>query len=318
MDDKRAVFDTIFGFFHTWEWMNVFGNAKYYVMLLLTGMAFLTTLMGLYIFFITKTKKANGNPVVKARKLHRITSVSIALFTLMFTFSGAYHAFSKLTPDNSNQYFTANHFSATDANFNINRLQQIIPAGNCISNIGFVAINNETYWQILLQADHQNKNDTAAHDLMKTMAVSPVKRLYVKAGNYSVLQNGEEQYASALAASFNHQPIDAIKSKTLVTKFAGEYGFINKRLPVWKIQYSENDNERLYVETSTGKLAARINDKNLTEGYSFALLHKHEFMAWAGKPVKDFSTMFWAFAQIAMVVVGLILYTKMQKRKKQL
>jgi heme/copper-type cytochrome/quinol oxidase subunit 2 len=39
-------------------------------------------------------------------------------------------------------------------------------------------------------------------------------------------------------------------------------------------------------------------------------------MAWAGKPVKDFSTMFWAMAQIAVVVIGLILYFKIKAKKK--
>ncbi len=71
------------------------------------------------------------------------------------------------------------------------------------------------------------------------------------------------------------------------------------------------------METSTGRLAAKVNDNDLVEGYSFSLLHKHHFMDFAGKTWRDFSTMFWAMAQIAMVVVGLVLYFKMKKRKQK-
>jgi membrane protein CcdC involved in cytochrome C biogenesis len=58
----------------------------------------------------------------------------------------------------------------------------------------------------------------------------------------------------------------------------------------------------------------------MLEEYSFAFLHKHEFMGWGGKGLKDLSTMFWALAQIVMVTAGLILYFNYRKRvisKKQ-
>jgi hypothetical protein len=60
-----------------------------------------------------------------------------------------------------------------------------------------------------------------------------------------------------------------------------------------------------------------VQDKDMAEGYSFSLLHKHHFMDWGGKSVRDFSTMFWAAMQVAMVLVGLILYIKWRKRNKQ-
>jgi len=59
-----------------------------------------------------------------------------------------------------------------------------------------------------------------------------------------------------------------------------------------------------------------VDDKDLYEGYSFSFLHKHHFMDFAGKSWRDFSTMFWAMAQIAMVAVGLTLYFKIRKQKK--
>jgi hypothetical protein len=136
--------------------------------------------------------------------------------------------------------------------------------------------------------------------------------------DYSLLENGEELYARSLAAAFNSdrnaKPIEVKQ----ITKFAGEYGFVNKRLPVWKLGYETNHNERYYVETSSGKLSVRIDDREVFEGLSFSFLHKHHFLDFAGKSWRDFSTMFWAAMQVAMIVIGLVLWSKAKSAKKRI
>ena len=72
-----------------------------------------------------------------------------------------------------------------------------------------------------------------------------------------------------------------------------------------------------YIETSTGRLSVRVDDSDLPEGYSFSLFHKHHFMDWGGKSIRDLSTMFWALVQVTMVVVGLLLYVKWRNRLRK-
>jgi hypothetical protein len=150
-------------------------------------------------------------------------------------------------------------------------------------------------------------------DLMKSMSVPPPNTLYVGINDYAVLPSGEERYANYLASLFSGRTADKIISTIVVTKFVDEYGFVNKRLPVWKVGYAENSRERYYVETGSGKLAALVNDKDLVEGYSFALFHKHHFMDWGGKATRDISTMFWAMMQVLMVLVGLWFWMKARR-----
>ncbi|HTD93315.1 MAG TPA: hypothetical protein VK644_05875, partial [Chitinophagaceae bacterium] len=64
-------------------------------------------------------------------------------------------------------------------------------------------------------------------------------------------------------------------------------------------------------------LAARVTGGDITEGYSFALFHKHHFMDFAGKTTRDISTMFWAGMQVAMVTVGLILWRRSRRRRSK-
>jgi hypothetical protein len=54
----------------------------------------------------------------------------------------------------------------------------------------------------------------------------------------------------------------------------------------------------------------------MIEGYSFAFLHKHHFMDFAGKEARDISTMFWAASQLAVIIIGLILWRKSRKKQK--
>lgn len=319
MDNKRAVFDKIFSLFHTMGWLDALGKGKLVVEMLLSLLAFATTLMGLYIFSISKTKKSNGNEIVKARNNHRWTSVVISLFTLMFTISGAFHAFEKFSPDTRDQYHTVNSFPAAQINFDYSKIAAAVQ-NDVITNISLVKIAEENYWQVFTKkpsgSGMQKPEAKRSGDLMKEMKVPPPSTVYVNTITNEILAGGEKKYATWLGALFSKQPLKDTTAVTLITKFEDEYGFVNKRLPVWKVAYPVNHHERWYVETSTGKLALAINDNDLVEGYSFSMLHKHHFMDFAGKSWRDFSTMFWAMAQIAMVAVGLTLYFKMRKRKQ--
>ncbi|MEI7757884.1 MAG: hypothetical protein WCI80_02435 [Bacteroidota bacterium] len=314
VDDKRALFTTIFSLIHTWEWLSFLGICRIYIELLFAGLAFLTSLMGIYIFFTTKTKKVKGNELIAARRNHRFTSVIISLFTLMFSFSGFYHALSKFKIDTRDNYFDKTTYQSKNIHLNIDSVRLIVKKP--ITNISLVTLDSSLYYQVTIKKDKQIKaGEKIPKDLMKEMKTPKPQLLYVNVDEGTILKDGDKKYAHNLANSFGLNSDSEIISDSLITKFEGEYGFVNKRLPIWKIQYAKNNNERFYVETTSGKLSVRIDDKELMEANIFNFLHKHHFMDFAGKEWRDFSTMFWAMAQIVVVVFGFTLYFKSRKRK---
>lgn len=315
VDNNRATFDRIFSLFHNWSWLDAIGKGKYIIMALLLAGAFLSTLMGIYIFIITTTKKANGNDVLKARRNHRWTSILVSLFTLMFSFSGAFHALEKLQTDNRYEFYTKQQVSSKAVALDLPELQKVVQKP--VANISLVSMNNEMYWQVVTKSEGKNTERAGPQgkDMMKDKKMPRPNAVYVNVNSNSPLNDGEKKYAHYLAGLFSGNSEQDIQTTEVITKFEGEYGFVNKRLPVWKIGYASDNNERYYVETSTGKLAVRVDDNDLYEGYSFALLHKHHFMDFSGKTGRDISTMFWALAQVAMVAVGLILWRKSVKKK---
>jgi hypothetical protein len=282
MDNKRAVFDNIFQLLHTWSWLDALGNTKLYFIIALCLLALITAVLGIYIFCITKTKKASGNYILKARRNHRYTAIAGAAFTIAWAFSGGWHALEKFKTDDRNTFYISNQFRA-NINFDFERLQQTV--NKPVSNCSLVKMDEQIFWRVTT---------------MNSVT-------FINSADYSILPDGEEKYAGWLASQFSKQPAKDIQSVTAVTKFNDEYNFTDKRLPVWKVSYA-NHNDRYFVETTTGRLSVRVNDSDLREGYSFALLHKHHFMDWGGKTARDASTMFWVFFQIVLIVVGLMLW----------
>ena len=308
MDNRRALFDDIFRLCHTWGWLDFLGRGRLAIEVLVALTALLTTILGIYIFFTTKASKATGNKLVKARRNHRYTAIVASLFTLMWTFSGSFHAFSKFSGDPHDQRREPDHFAAAATDLDWARLSAACPRP--VTNISLVQIGGVTYWRAALLPEH-----VAAHkDLMKDPKTALTPTAYIRTTDYIILADGDAHYAQTLADAYSgHKPED-ILSTTPVTSFNDEYNFTDKRLPVWKISYAANAHERLYIETATGKLASRMNDRSVVEGYSFALLHKHHFMDWGGKSVRDASTMFWVFLQVVMVSFGLVLWFRRKIR----
>ena len=313
-DKTRSFLDTMFQLFHNMSWLNALGNWRLVIEIFIMSLTFLTALMGIFIFLISKGKVVNDKALPKARRNHRYTSIVASIFTLLFTFSGAFHALQKFKPDTRTNFFVENLFKSSELNLNLLKLQQALGNDVEITNISVVKMNNQHFWQVYPD------NNTGIKDNRKgaeTGAITP-NAIYMNMEDYSLLENGEELYARSLAAAFNSdrnaKPIEVKQ----ITKFAGEYGFVNKRLPVWKLGYETNHNERYYVETSSGKLSVRIDDREVFEGLSFSFLHKHHFLDFAGKSWRDFSTMFWAAMQVAMIVVGLVLWSKARRAKKRI
>ena len=302
MDNRRAVFDEIFRLCHTWGWLDALGKGRLAVEVLVALTALLTAVLGIYFFFTTRGSGAHG-----ARRRHRYTAITAAFFTLLWTFSGSYHALSKFRDDVRDRFAIDTRLAAEVAGPDFTRLQAVCTRP--VTNVSMVKMEGQLYWRVSMLPEKivQHK------DLMKDMKASLPPVAYVRAKDYTALADGDARYAVWMATRFSGYSERKIKKVEPITSFGDEYNFTDKRLPVWKVSYDRDHHVRYYVETGSGRLASRVDDLVAAEGYSFSVFHKHHFMDWGGKTVRDASTMVWAFAQVLMVVVGLIFWRKQQK-----
>ncbi len=310
MDNRRIVFDRIFQLFHTWGWLDILGKGKLVVEALFAITALAVAIMGIILFFVTRPGKSGTTTLVRRRSWHRYTAIVASLFTLLWTGSGAYHALTKLHTDDRDRFFVDDHFAANTLSPIQGRLQQAM--GGPVSNWSVIKMNGKLYWQVYGVPGH-----AAAHkDLMKDGKASLPLVKYVLCDDYTVLPGGDSLYARAMASQFSGLSADAVTLVKPVTTFGDEYNFTDKRLPVWEVAYRAPGRPRYFVETSSGKLASMVDDRAMAEGWSFSVFHKHHFMDWGGKPVRDGSTIFWALMQVIMIGIGLLLYFTRRTRKK--
>ena len=303
-NSARDFLTRAFTLLHTWSWMGKLTLLKIVIIAWLMLLTFANGIIGLYIFFTTKPKKTNGNGTLKRRRNHRYTAVFASLFTLLFSFSGGVHILSQLQKDESGKIILSQNISQSQSNFDLIKIQQSMQQP--VRDISFVKMNGKLYLRVVVS----NKDKNAGKDLMKQMRIDVPEICYVDLSDYSILKNGEQMYAGYLANTYLHTRDQSFETVE-ITAFDDDYDFADKVLPVWKVT---GDKETVYIETSTAKLRKTSNAFRKFDDYSFAFFHKHELMMFAGKTAKDFSTMFWAAAQIVMIFFGLILYFKRKKK----
>ncbi|RZL20104.1 MAG: hypothetical protein EOO96_25410 [Pedobacter sp.] len=103
-------------------------------------------------------------------------------------------------------------------------------ADSLMVKIALVNFNNHVYYQVL--------------NPQKTV-------LYFDASNGQELQNGDQQYAVFISGFYRNKSYPQKTTQhnlavTQIKQFDNEYGFINKRLPVEKISYPNQEN--WYIE----------------------------------------------------------------------
>nr|WP_294901125.1 PepSY domain-containing protein [uncultured Pedobacter sp.] len=316
-DADRKAFLWIFSNFHTWAFMdNITNDVLHYgLMILLLGIIIFASISGMVIYgFLWKRFKnpKKENSLNLLRKYHRQIGIITSVFMLTFAFSGAYHASTKINPED--KVGLAFLPILKPQNFKVNNLSLNIDWER-LNNMSAVVLKKDTLYQLMYA-----KTDD-----------SPAEIKYISALSGDSLANGDIKYASYLANKFQQsgddvnmqlpecckRPVDEnqnvsakITSAEAINSFTREYGFVFKRLPVVKVAFDSPDHQRYFIETAQSKLASEITDADMREGYSFAFLHKFFFMEWAGQGVRDFTMALAAFSVMVVSLLGLAIFIK--------
>jgi hypothetical protein len=122
-------------------------------------------------------------------------------------------------------------------------------------------------------------------------------------------QQSAEMLARQQVALMSGKSIHDIVSTEWITKFAKEYGFIFKRIPVIKVQMNDADQTRYYIEPATGILSAKVRNIDGFEGFIFAYLHKWSFES-INKDLRDILVSVFALSNIVVALLGFYLFTR--------
>ncbi|WP_343579253.1 PepSY domain-containing protein [Acinetobacter sp.] len=271
-NDQKMWMAKIFRLGHTWTW----GDQAWTGQAILMQIALIGILcmifMGIGLFFKIHNRHNHRLGQKSVRFLHRYLGISLSVFILLWVLSGFYHIWQK-KPDIKNLQPV---FHTADLSTGV--WQQITQQP--IQRLDLVPITfSQTYtraaWMIqAIGPSPLQGSMTAAskvHDHHASHTAAPaIQFVDVDNGKALDILNQSKQ----LAASYLALQPEQVQQTSWVTSFGGEYGFINKRLPVIKVETRLENQLRLYIEPSSGMIAAQVTQQDALEGFSFAYLHK--------------------------------------------
>jgi hypothetical protein len=301
-NNTRKVLLWLFEQFHTWDFLAAIAGDTFrnIFLLAIAAVMFFSLLSGLIIYglFWSKFKAAAKNRTANGRddkrflhRYHRQTGLYVSFVMLTFVISAAFHLVVKLHDETPEKPPYAQLIDRKE--LNLSNLQLPV-ADSIVKRIGLAKISGRSYYQVIN---------------------SRKEILYFDTKSSKELPDGDKRYAEFLSGYYRptEKGLKQLKGGITVTQirqFDNEYGFINKRLPVQRVSYPNNEN--WYIETTTAKLATKVNGLDRAEGLSFIFLHKFFYMSWAGKDVRDVVSM---LAALGVLVVSLLGFASFIKNK---
>ena len=303
VDDTKATLGWLFRVIHQWDFLSDWDNTRMILITALLSMALLSALSGLWMYgfmWRRNTLKDTHRPL---RRWHRGIGIGVSLSTLLFTISGTWH----LIGSEQRDVPTALVSRIPTAQL---QLPESVRHGMW-GGIALVQMDSHVYYQL----SSASKNPTAAggeHDHSpKPEAPKPnTQAIYASVDNGEIVADAASRHAVWLAGQYSGLAEQQITAVSLVTKFEGEYGFINKRLPVWRVDYATPDHAAFYVETGSGALATIVRDAARVEGWVFSYLHKFHWLDFSGKNVRDIVAALFALGNLIVAVLGLWMFTR--------
>ena len=141
IDNKKAWFNKFFAITHSWSFLNEMGHVKQILLGSFSLMCLLTSLFGFYVYNITNKKKKPT--AIKSRSSHRILGNIFVLTTLLYSLSGAWHAFHKISDKTEAAIFIdRSEFHQDVLQFSLSQLSDKLKANEQLTNVSVVSMNN--------------------------------------------------------------------------------------------------------------------------------------------------------------------------------
>ena len=285
VNNTKAVTSSFFRNVHSWVFIKNtdLRLALMSVCLLGGGLIALAGILQYYLQWRAGRGWRQGSQLLR---LHRSLGLAVALTAVTFTGSGLYHLWQKqFLPCTAAVPLMA-------AALNTIRLDWTTLAPNLVQ-ADLINIAEDYYFRVWANGDLQ----------------------YRSALSGELLANGEAVHASAIANAYLPSTAPLLGMRA-VTTFAGEYGFVNKRLPVIALDYDNAEHLSVYVEPRSGALAAVVRDSDRLEGLSFSVLHKWHFIDSLGRTARDSISALFAAGIALMFSLGIALYVRRARRRR--
>ena len=321
-NDRKMWLARLFRLGHTWSWGQTEWPEKRPIMAAYLIATLVLTIGGILLFVRIKNTENQRLRQQPVRRWHRRMGMGLSVMILCWVGSGLFHL---LHSSSASQPSTAKPAAFLVSSLSLSAWQaataQPIARIDLVPLARHAQLGQAAWLTQPINAQLTGNMTAMSHSARMSPSEHAEHRHHAPAAQ-SIPQmtlldahSGQPvpvlQQARQLAAFYTGQP--ATGQATWITEFGGEYGFINKRLPVIKVETTAPDHLRVYIEPSSGVLAAQVNDGDAREGWVFSTLHKGNWMPVA-KPVRDVVLGLTAFAVALLVLMGLGVWWQRRRR----
>ena len=285
---KLASYDTpskrlmlrLFSWFHTWSFLGAAQSPlRIGVVALLVCGSLMVAISGMSTAL--QMKKTASGKASKSKRFHRLLGLATGVIYLMFSLSGLAHLLLKLRNDDSPQWISQQQCEVTTLS--------TIPIASDLSvtSTSLAIIDGEPYYRLLA------KGEQASHSH------------YIHATSSVHRAEAEEDYVRQLALEFSGYQEEDITAMEPIHQFRSDYGFIFKRLPVWRVSFVGQRYWQYTVDAADSHLSMRSDTPSLIEALIFINLHKWHFLDFAGRETRDWATVVAASSLALLFLSGL-------------
>lgn len=293
-DRRKRGFQALFQALHTWAWLPAPARNGW-INLLLAGVA-LTVLAGL-----TLVVRSPGGRRWNLRRLHRWGGMTAAVAALAWVLSGYVQARGNAEREQGQAPQRPLALNAATLT------APVLAPARAKAGATLVRLDGEPLWRWSLRPPEPTTGRGLAmgehqhHQQAPAAAPGASAALYVSARDGRERAEGEQVHLAELAGYFGIAA--APEAAVPVTAFSPEYGFLFKRLPVWKLEQGDAEHSAYFIDTGSERLAARITDGDRDADALFAYAHKWEWLTpLAGKDWRDGIS-----AGFALLLIGVAL-----------
>ncbi|MEM8696431.1 MAG: PepSY-associated TM helix domain-containing protein [Pseudomonadota bacterium] len=140
-------------------------------------------------------------------------------------------------------------------------------------------------------------------------------RRYFQPSDGTEVADGDRQQAEFLARYYLATD-RAITSTTLQTEFDADYPWVNRLLPVWKIEFEGDDRLTAYVHTETSSLAAVNNSTKEVLQTAFRVLHTWEWVPSGMEWLRVVVIALMVGSLLALALTGIVMLVTVRRKKR--
>ncbi len=315
-DPWKTWFSATFSRLHSWSfWSHEPSRDIAMATVLSLGLAVVIT--GIFRLFRRKSvasavqsgmlRAGNSVSVSKPRRWHRCLGWFVALGAIASMSSGMFHV---LAINKSQPSFNAKPERVA---FSAGQLRTLPPVLGVMGErtLAVASANGPLWMSYAVDRGHGAKGQHSGHDKEHAEhqhhAATPNLAISLQRAE-SAKPVAIERYLQELAAGVLGQyPGAKIESQQAITGFTAEYGFVQKRLPVYQLQLDTPDHIAIYIDPIDAVVSSVVTDLARVEGYSFAYMHKGMWLDGLGKGLRDGILGLQALGVFIMACLGLLL-----------